>query len=38
VYVTRDAAPGEYAVLWLDNTASGEAAELDPEPSSRTPP
>jgi len=23
VYVTRDAAPGEYAVLWLDNTASG---------------
>ena len=23
VYVTRDLAPGEYAVLWLDNTASG---------------
>ena len=23
VYVTRDLAPGEYAILWLDNTASG---------------
>ena len=23
VYVTRDTTPGEYAVLWLDNTASG---------------
>jgi hypothetical protein len=27
VYVTRDAAHGEYAVLWLDNTASGTFAE-----------
>ena len=23
IYVTRDLTPGEYAVLWLDNTASG---------------
>ena len=26
VYVTRDLAPGGYAVLWLDNTASGAFA------------
>lgn len=26
VYVTRDTRPGEYAILWLDNTASGAFA------------
>ncbi len=26
IYVTRDATQGEYAVLWLDNTASGAFA------------
>lgn len=26
VYVTRDSAPGQYAILWLDNTASGAFA------------